>query len=202
MSQSVKTVRQPLLARHIARFLRGSEEPIKVRYSTVKLGAHFTRRVNLLGLAIVFGAYKFAHHFVPAFGGELPSGFAPGIATEFAPGSSEYLVLQAGIVLLALVGVRLLYAGLTGARALSITPDGISAFHVYGTQTMPWRDIAKIELRHDYESYGKQLLIHAAWGSRSMGLVRGIVPIYLGRIDTPLEDILAAIHAYRPDLTV
>lgn len=200
MSQSARTVRQPFLAGLITRFPRARAAPVKVKHSNIKLDAHFTRRLNFLALAILYGAYELSGQFFSGFG---PGSPPTGSESDFAGlGSSEWLVMQVSVVLMAAIGVAWLLAGLTGARALRIDPHGVSAFTLFGPQSISWRDIAKIQLRQDSQNYGRQLWIHAAWGSRSKGLFHGIIPIYLERIDTPLDDIMAAIHAYRPDLNV
>jgi branched-subunit amino acid transport protein len=162
-----------------------------VANSNLKFEARFTRRMNWAALVILFAAFKFA--------GDV---FGPQPDTITPLTNSDQLLFQVSTVLMAVIGVVWLWMGLSNAVALTINNQGVSAFTLFGTQRIAWTDIDRVELKVGMEArnYGRQIWIHAAWGSNSKGLFHGIIPVYLEKIDRPVEEIMAAMRAYRPDI--
>jgi hypothetical protein len=169
----------------------GKRAAPSVAHANLNFEARFTRHMNWKALAILFAAYEFSGQ---VFGAQPDN--------IIALTSSDQALFQISTVLMAVIGVTWLWMGLSNAVALTINKQGFSAFTLYGTQHIAWRDVARIDLKVGIQAnaYGRQLWIHAAKGSVSKGFFHGIIPIYLEHVDKPVEDIMAAIRTYRPDL--
>jgi hypothetical protein len=164
----------------------------QVMASNVTLSVRFTWKMYIAAIAILFLAYE-----ITSIGFEPPSPNVHIIPMT----ANDPLLFKACAVLAWIIGFAWLGICVKGGSALEISPRGVSAITLYGRQTIAWADVSKISNGLHNEKYGAQLLIHAAWGSPSRGLLHGVIPIYLDRIDTSRETIVAAIQSYRPDLS-
>jgi hypothetical protein len=98
------------------------------------------------------------------------------------------------------VAVMWFIQGLRGTTALSITRAGVSGFTVFGTKEIAWSDIHSLEIVH-HNMHGNFLILHgktATWIGRKLWL--NSITIGLKQIDRSLEEIVAAMQSWRPDI--
>lgn len=70
-----------------------------------------------------------------------------------------------------------------------------------GTKTIRWQDIDRLQVKRNYRN-GEEMIIHAKRGSPSSGTWRNWIIVTVKQVDRTLDEIVEAIHVYRPDLNV
>ena len=151
----------------------------------------YTWRVNWMALGLLIMAAASARDlFQPG-----PSSMKLIPLTSFDP-----LLMWLGTLGIGLVAVVWLWQGFARAPALTMNITGVSGFTLFGTKTIPWKEIDRLRLtRHD--TYGTELQIHARRGTPSSSIWLNCIPIYVDTVDASLDEIIAAINVYRPDLS-
>ena len=112
--------------------------------------------------------------------------------------------VENGLFILSAVGLIAIGAawfvkGLCGSRALVMTDHHIRGFTLLGSKTIRWEDIARVEIAN-HDTYGKQILIHAARGTPSSSIWLNCIPLYVALTDKTVGQVHDAIRAFRPDV--
>lgn len=157
------------------------------------LVARFSWKIAALGFGMTSLASQFIH-----VGLSAPS---PGQNFVSAGGGQEFFIAA---VIAALAGLVWMLAWIARVPALKIDASGVRGFTLFGQRFIAWEDVTRLE-KIWAPRVGAQLVVHARFGSTTGGygvLQSTRLNILTSRIDRPLDQVIAAIRHYRPDLPV
>lgn len=139
-----------------------------------------------------------------------------GLSTNLANGAAdnwEQWLFSLTPWIVAVLGAFWVVTGLRGGLALKVAPEGASAMTLYGPAFHKWENVGRMTVRKKPGFVGDQIasLFGADTSSLStevtlyptMGLstwYRTPIEVRVDNTNTSLEEILAAIGRYRPDL--
>lgn len=151
----------------------------------------YTWRINWLALGLLIAAASGARDLLQP----SPSAMKLIPLTDFDP-----LLMSIGTIAIGLIAVVWLWQGFARAPALTTTLTGVSGFTLFGTKSIRWSEIDRLDVKR-HNTYGLELQIHARRGTPSSSIWLNCIPVYVDTVDSSLDEIIAAIQTYRPDLS-
>ncbi|MGD9785996.1 MAG: hypothetical protein AB7E80_15150 [Hyphomicrobiaceae bacterium] len=107
----------------------------------------------------------------------------------------DWELFLAATIGLTIIGALFLVKGLLGGRALVMTDSHVAIFTIVGTKKIRWEDLSKVTLSAN-DTFGKELQFYK--NRRGWGV--SYVPFYVAVTDQSVDDVMAAIRYFRPDL--
>ncbi len=154
--------------------------------------ARYTWRMHWLAFAVLVGAFTTTHTMLGY--DEEAQNLIP--LTPF-----DYELFWGAAIIMWLVGIAWCVQALKGTTAVKLTNSDVSGFTLYGTKTIRWQDVDRLEYEEN-EYYGWVLTIHAKNGSPSASWALACIQVMVWFTDKTGEEIIDAIRAHRPDLAV
>lgn len=158
-------------------------------------GEYFVAKFKLVTVLVASGLFLGGLLALPEFWAP-PDPHAPKIVSLTPYDWEMFLGATIGLTL---IGAMFLVKGLLRGRALVMTDSHVAIFTIVGTKKIRWEDLAQVKLSAN-DTFGKELQFYANKNNPSRRWMASYIPFYVAVTDKSVEDVMAAVRYFRPDL--